>query len=297
MLRHELIDRRHAEKAVDAPFGIADQFQRGAGIEGAHRAEQPDAARDDVVRRPAVEGPDRDDRRFDRIDVARDDLLHRNDELRGDKDGIDREVRRGTVTAFPLDRDLDRVARRVEQPFAKPDLADRLRRGEVQAVGALDAEPLEHAVLDHRFRPAFAFFGGLEQEADGTGDVGAPPGDDARGAEQHRDVTVVAAGVHVHRRARAIRDVVLLVERQCVHVGPQHDRLPGPRSAQHADDAGLADPGMHLVPQRQQPIGDERRGAIFFETELGMLVQVAPRRDDFVDDVGRNVDRQGRGRH
>ncbi len=36
MLRHELIDRWHAEEHVDAGCGIADQPQRLAGIEGAH---------------------------------------------------------------------------------------------------------------------------------------------------------------------------------------------------------------------------------------------------------------------
>jgi hypothetical protein len=36
MLRHELVDRGHAEEHVDATGGIADQLQRLAGIEGAH---------------------------------------------------------------------------------------------------------------------------------------------------------------------------------------------------------------------------------------------------------------------
>ncbi len=36
MLRHELVDRGHAEEHVDALCGIADQLQRLAGIERAH---------------------------------------------------------------------------------------------------------------------------------------------------------------------------------------------------------------------------------------------------------------------
>ena len=36
MLRHELVDRGHAEELVDAARGIADQLQRGARIERAH---------------------------------------------------------------------------------------------------------------------------------------------------------------------------------------------------------------------------------------------------------------------
>jgi hypothetical protein len=36
MLSHELVDRRHAEKGIDAVGGVADQLQRRAGIEDAH---------------------------------------------------------------------------------------------------------------------------------------------------------------------------------------------------------------------------------------------------------------------
>ena len=36
MLRHELVDRGHAEKRIDALRGITDQLQRPSGIEGAH---------------------------------------------------------------------------------------------------------------------------------------------------------------------------------------------------------------------------------------------------------------------
>ena len=80
--------------------------------------------------------------------------------------------------------------------------------------------------------------------------LGLALGDDARGAEQDRDVPVVPARVHFARRARSEGVLRLLGERQRVHVGAQHDRLARPRAAQHADDARARDALVHLVTVR-----------------------------------------------
>ena len=85
-----------------------------------------------------------------------------------------------------------------------------MRRREVQSVRALDAETFEHAVGNHRLGPALAFFGRLEQKANGPRDLIAPGGDEPCRAEQNRDMTVVAAGVHVYRRLGTVRYVVLI---------------------------------------------------------------------------------------
>ena len=151
-----------AQHALDA-LGHVRARRR---VEGAHGSEQRRTRLGiTLCGRAAVDRADRHDRGLDRIDVARDDLLHRDDELCRDVDRIDREVRGGAVAALAFDGDLDRIARRVERAGRNADLSGRMRRGQMQSVGALDAEALEHAVLDHRLRAAVPFLGGLEQKA------------------------------------------------------------------------------------------------------------------------------------
>ena len=65
----------------------------------------------------------------------------------------------------------------------------------VQAVDLLDAEALHQPVLDHLAAAAAAFLGRLEDDDGGAVEVPGL-GEVLRGAEQHRGVAVVAAGVH-----------------------------------------------------------------------------------------------------
>ncbi len=182
----------------------------------------------------------------------------RDDELRGDVDRVDREVGRGAVAALALDGDLDRVARRVERALAEADLAGRVGRGEVQPVRALDAEAFQHAVLDHRLGAALAFLGRLEQEADRAGDLGSARHHDAGRAEQHRDVAVVAAGVHRLRGRERYGTSFSSSSGSASMSARSMIVLPGPRAVEHADDAGAADPGRHVVAQPAQPLGHDR---------------------------------------
>ena len=174
-------------------------------------------------------------------------------------------MRGRAVTALAFDRDLDRVARRVEHAFAKADLSRRMRRRQMQSVGALDAEALEDAGPrswpSRRLCPPRR--AGTQSTRPATSSRRRH--DDARGAEQHRDVTVVTARVHVLPRARAVRDRVLLVDRKRVHVGAQHDRFPRSRPAQDADDAGLADPAVDVEAELAQTFPDQRGRAVLLE--------------------------------
>ena len=119
--------------------------------------------------------------------------------------------------------------------------------------------------------------------------------DDARRAEQHRDVTVVAAGVHVPgvcerygtSFSSSIGSASMSARSMIV--------LPGARAAHDADDAGPPDPVVDLEAERAQPRGDERGGAVFLEAQFGVLVQIAADRDDLGDDLRRNGDGQARG--
>jgi hypothetical protein len=83
------------------------------------------------------------------------------------------------------------------------------------------------------------------------------------------------------------RQVVALLDRQCVHVGAQRDDRAGLAALQHRLDPGFRDAGLHLDAwHRAQRLGDVRRRLHFLEEKLRVLVDVAPPRDyarfDFV---------------
>ena len=171
---------------------------------------------------PGVELADRNQPGFDRIDAARDDRLRLRDDMRADQHRVDALVRLCGMRAEALDLDDDAIGRGEQRARPDRELADRKAGHVVHAVDLLDAEALHHAVLDHLAAAAAALFGGLEDHHGGAGEV-ARLGEIFRGAEQHRGVPVMAAGVHLARVGRAVREVCLLIHRQRVHVGAQPD--------------------------------------------------------------------------
>ncbi len=134
-----------------------------------------------------------------------------------------------------------------------------------------------------------ALLGGLEHEQHGAGQLFAHPGEHRGGAEQHRGVAVVPAGVR--DRERAARVVLVdgrrgevgaaqVGHRQRVGVGPQRDHpRAGPPAAQHPDDAVPGDAGAHLVQaEGGQVVGDQPGGRALPVGQFGVPVQVlAPR--------------------
>ena len=94
----------------------------------------------------------------------------------------------------------------------------------VHAVDFLDAEAADQAVLDHRGSAGAALLRGLEDHHRGAGEI-ARLGEIFGGAEQHRGVAVMAAGVHLAGHRRFIRQAGLLLDRQRIHVGAQAEHL------------------------------------------------------------------------
>ena len=88
----------------------------------------------------------------------------------------------------------------------------------------------------------------------------------------------MAAGVHAAFIARLVLEAVHLVHRQAIHVRAQRDAAAaaGLLAADDADHAGLGDAAMHLDAPGGQLVGDQARGAVLFEGELGVRVDVAP---------------------
>ncbi len=102
--------------------------------------------------------------------------------------------------------------------------ADRQARVIVHPIDFLDAEARDQPVLDHGQGAGAALLGRLEDDHGGAGEI-AGFGQILGGAEQHRGVAVMAAGVHLAGNGRLVGQPGLLFERQRVHVGAQPNDL------------------------------------------------------------------------
>ena len=201
------------------------------------------------------------------------------------------QMRPRRVAAFAFELDLDVVGRRHHRARADGELAERNARIIVHAVDFVDAEAADQAVLDHRRGAGAALLGRLENHHGGAGEI-ARLGEIFGGAEQHRGVAVMAAGVHLARHRRFVRQAGFFLERQRIHVGAQADDLvAGLAAADDADDAGAADAGDHLVAaEALELVGDRRRGAVHVVVQFRMGVNIPPPCGDFVVQVGDAVD-------
>ena len=137
-------------------------------------------------------------------------------------------------------------------------------------------DALDHAGLDDSASAAgWQLLGVLKHEPDLAGKLVAPFAEDLSGTEKHRRVAVVPARVHHPGSCRHVRDVVLLDDRQRVHVGPQHDHLPRPGAVQPRDDGRSGRP-LDLEPaERAQRLLDERGRLVLLERQLGVRMEMA----------------------
>jgi hypothetical protein len=119
----------------------------------------------------------------------------------------------------------------------------------------------------------------LKEQLHGPGELVAAVHQQAGHAKQHGRVRVVAAGVHDAWCLRPVLDVVLLENRQGIHVGSQKDGFP-PAWLPPADDpghAGLRDASAHIFDaKRAQPVGHDPSRAHLLKRQLRMLVKIAP---------------------
>ena len=172
----------------------------------------------------------------------------------------------------------DIVGRRHDRTRPDRELPDRQAGEIVHTVDLADAEALHQPVVEHGLGAGAALFGRLEDHHRGAGEI-ARLGEIARGAEQHGGVAVVAAGVHLARHRRFVRQVVRLLDRQRVHVGAQADDLVGLALAavDDADHAGAAEPRHHLVAaEGLELVGHARRRALHVVEQFRMGMQIVP---------------------
>ena len=156
-------------------------------------------------------------------------------------------------------------------------------------------EAVHQAVLDHRGGAGAALFRRLEDHDRVAGEI-PRLGEIARGAEQHRGMAVMAAGVHLARRLRGVRQIGLLLDRQRVHVGAQPDHLDVAvarrlAALDDADHAGAAETGRDFVAaELPQPVRDEGRGAMHVVQQFGMLMDIPAPGLDIGLQIGDAVD-------
>ena len=131
----------------------------------------------------------------------------------------------------------------------------------------------QQAIGQHRLGTTLPLFCRLEYqrqcavELPGGGQV-------AGGTEQHGGMPIVAAGVHAALVLAAVGGTGGLMNGQRVHVGTQAEAAPATATAQHAHHAGLANAGVHFVAPLFQEAGDQRRGAVFFEAQFRVGVNI-----------------------
>ena len=233
---------------------------------------------------------DGDDDRLLRIDdAARDGLERRHHLGRGD-DGVAAEMGRGGVGAVAGDPDLEDVERRHHGSRTDRHLADLDPRHVVHAEDLLHRELLEQTLLDHHPRAALVLFRRLEDEPDGAGEI-ARLREVLGGAEQHRGVPVMPAGMHLSGNLRAVLEVVLLFDMERVQIGAEPDRRPLPaRAGERAHHPGPGEAAMDIDAELGQAVGDELRRPMLLEGGLGMGVNIAAPPRHLLVELGDAVD-------
>ena len=149
----------------------------------------------------------------------------------------------------------------------------------MHAEHGLHRELLEQAVGHHFSRAAAAFFGGLKDQVNGAVKV-AVLRQVLRGGQQHGDVAVVAASVHLAGVAAGVGEVVELLHRQRVHVGAQTDGAFAGALLDDADHARAPQPAMHRNAPLRQLLRHQVGGAVFFKAQFGVRVHVPAQSSD-----------------
>ena len=152
---------------------------------------------------------------------------------------------------------------------------DREHRGDVQGEGADDRRgravgerrDVEEALVEHEASAVLALLAGLEHEQHPAGELAGTVGEQAGGADEHRRVGVVPAGVHLVVVLRGEVEPGVLGERQRVHVAAQQHRRPrlaagqqrrhAARGLVHGDVEGQRfDRRQHLLLGDRQVVAD-----------------------------------------
>ncbi len=231
---------------------------------------------DDVRRAARFQAADGDDGGIDRVDFARDEGLDRSDQESGNDDCVGGLVGPGAVPALTLHLDAEAIRLCRDHAAGDHDLADAVMMRDVTAEDGVDA--IEHAAVQNHPRAAPTFFSGLKHEQH----VGRRrlPGQQRRGAEHHRHVGIVTAGVHLAFDGGGERQVGVLRPGQGVHLGPQRNCRPLGTLPRQAPDHRAAFAGIGIADaETLELLLDEPGSMLFLERKLRMAVKRPPQLD------------------
>ncbi len=97
-------------------------------------------------------------------------------------------------------------------------------------------------------------------------------------------MAIVAAGVHYARCSTGIGKAGLFMDRQRIDIGADAEAFFTMATSERSDDAMAADTFRHLISERQEITGDERRRARLRQRKLRMPVKIVPDGDAFLDE-------------
>ena len=161
---------------------------------------------------------------------------------------------------------------------------------------------VEEPLVEHVLRAAVALLAGLEHEEHPTRQLRPSIDEQPRRAQQHRDVGVVAAGVHRPVDLGGEVEPSVLGQRQGVHVGAEEDRRAGLGAVDQRGDGAEPAPEDRLEPEPLELLDDDRLGDRQIGPDLRVAMDPAADRHDVgqqragVGEQGREVGRKF-GRH
>jgi hypothetical protein len=151
----------------------------------------------------------------------------------------------------------------------------------VQCKDRIARKLVEQPLLDHHTAAAAPLFSRLKDQVHGAFEI-AGRREVFGGTEQHRRMTVMAAGMHPAVMGRAVGEIVHLLDRQRIHIGAQPDRGGSVAAPDRADNPGPGQPPIDLAAVFGQLYRHQIRGPLLGEGELGMRMDVTADRNQLV---------------
>jgi hypothetical protein len=184
-------------------------------------------------------------------------------------------VRHRTVPALAVHRQSELVSTSKNGCSVHTDYSGWDLIPEVRPDNSIGRIFLKKAVVDHGKSTLNDLFGWLENEYQRARKLILYARKYFSGDNCHRDVTIVAAGVH-SPISRSELEPGKLVDGQAIDVGSNHKSGAFFGSPQDSDESCFSDACLNFESSGCQTIGNRLAGLVFFESEFRNTVEVTP---------------------